>query len=116
MQYQVVKGNLLREMERYQEALSCYEQAKEQYQDSPGLHYNMGRCYEAQRLSDMAKESYKRVMALHDHYADTLERLGDLHWNQYKQTSRRQNIKKRWSTLPGRSRRGRPAMIWYTGG
>lgn len=84
MQYQMVKGNILREMEHYEEALVCYEQAKKQYQDTPGLYYNMGLCYEAQGFSGMAKECYEHVLTLRDSYADTLERLGDLHWGAYK--------------------------------
>lgn len=88
MQYRMVKGNLLREMERYQEALACYRQAEDHYEQTPGLYYNMGLCYEFQKLPGQARENYERVLELREDYADTLERLADLYWDDYKEQGR----------------------------
>lgn len=92
--YHMVRGNMLRDMERYEEALEAYEMARDVYGGTAAFHYSLGYCYEARGMRVLARESYAKAVELEDGFGNAYEKLADSHLEAYRETGRREDYEK----------------------
>lgn len=93
-QYHMVRGNILRDMERYEEALGAYEMARDAYGGTAAFHYSLGHCYEARGMYVLARESFEKAVELEDGFGDAYEKLADSYWEKYRETGRKEDYEK----------------------
>lgn len=83
VQYQLVKGNILLDKKEYEEALACYEAAKDFYNDWARLHYNMGLCYEGMKQQGKAMLAFDKTIELDPDCGDACEKMGAIYMDRY---------------------------------
>lgn len=83
LQYRLVRGNILLDMERYKDALVEYEAAEPAYLEEPALYYCRGLCYEAQDMKRLALENFEKVLTLRDTYREACEKVMQHYKDEY---------------------------------
>ncbi|MFH0731534.1 MAG: tetratricopeptide repeat protein [Candidatus Omnitrophota bacterium] len=78
------KGEFLRIIGLYDEAISVLEEAKNADQKSPFIHYNLGLAYEKKRESDKAIEEFLKVVKANPNHTEAFSRLGLLFYEKGK--------------------------------
>ena len=94
VQYRLVRGNIYREMKRYSDALTEYEEAKSVYGNMGSFYYNVALCYEGKGLLNLAVENYEKTVQIQEGYQDALEKLSDYYHDKYKTEYRREDYEK----------------------
>ncbi|MBQ8597989.1 MAG: tetratricopeptide repeat protein [Lachnospiraceae bacterium] len=93
-QYHLVRGHIYLDMERYEDALTEYEAAKEDYAKRPELYYHMGCAYEGMNKEGINREeeaitNFKKVLEFDEQYRDTLHKLFVIHRRRYQRKNRK---------------------------
>lgn len=83
-QYYMVKGEILREKEQYQEAMGAYRAAKEDYCDTAGYYYGIGCCLLEMGEEDEALSHFLKAVEYDAEYRDVNEKIGDIYMLRYK--------------------------------
>lgn len=86
IQYQVILGDILVQMENYKAALKAYEMGKKHYDDLPIYHYKVGICYDGLGDLENAVTSYTNALKLDDTYQDCNGKLADVYDKLYQET------------------------------
>ncbi|MCI9202091.1 MAG: tetratricopeptide repeat protein [Lachnospiraceae bacterium] len=87
MQYRMIRGHIYLDHEEYKKALAEYNAAKEQYSDSPVLHYNCGLCQEALGMKALAIECYEEALKHRRTHREACEKLADFYQDRYQDTN-----------------------------
>lgn len=85
-QYFMVRGELLREKGKFQEALHAYEAAREGYDGTAGFYYGIGCCQEAMGAEEKALEYFLKAAETDIRYRDVNEKIADIYMEQYKRS------------------------------
>lgn len=83
VQYQMILGDILVQMQKYQKALETYETGREEYGHLAVYHYNVGVCYENLDQITNAINSYRTALDINEFYRDCNEKLADIYNNLY---------------------------------
>lgn len=74
-----IKGLILTELTRYQEAIKVFNDLTEDYPELPEPYNNLAVLYAAQGQYDRAKQSLEMAIRTHPSYATAHENLGDIY-------------------------------------
>jgi tetratricopeptide (TPR) repeat protein len=74
-------GNLCFDLNRYQEALYCFEKVIEDNPDDGDTYYNLGMIYQKLNKIDRAIESFKAILRLNPEDAEIYNILGSIYCN-----------------------------------
>lgn len=94
MQYHMVCGNIYVDNEDFDAALEEYSKAEEEYEDSPGLYYGRGLCFEGLGSMRSAIAEFEKTLKLRDVYGDACEKMSDYYRNLYNLNYRKENLEK----------------------
>lgn len=83
LQYNMVRGDIYIDMGKYDLAYEQYLSAKEEYENSPAYHYNIGLCLENLDRGDEAIKCYEKTLEYAKTYGDACEKLSDYYWSVY---------------------------------
>ncbi len=83
----IQQGDLLYSLQKYEEALSAYEQAISLTPGDPALHYNKGLTLQALKRHDEALSAYEQAIQVKSDYALAYARQGEVYIarNEYQQ-------------------------------
>lgn len=94
MQYRMIRGHIHLDSSKYKAALADYGVAREQYEDSAVLHYNMGLCQEALGMKVVAMECYEEALKYKDIHREACEKLADFYRDRYQEGNDPEDFKK----------------------
>lgn len=83
-QYFMVKGEILRNQNKYKEAMEAYRTAKPDYEGSAGWHYGVGCCHEAMNEEEQALTHFLKTAEQNRQYRDVNEKIADIYMERYK--------------------------------
>ncbi len=84
LQYFMVRGEILRDAHEPYEALQSYEQAKEDYEDTPAWHYGKGCCYGDLGNEEMALQYFRNAAEADPSFRDVNEKIADIYMQRYR--------------------------------
>ena len=94
LQYRMVKGNIYLDMKRYMDAVNEYQKAEPDYDEGPGLYYNLGLCYEGLEMKNLALENFRKTLTMQKPYRQACSKLADYHRSQYEDHCKEEDIEK----------------------
>lgn len=94
MQYRLIRGHVYLDHGQYKAALADYAAARQQYDDSPALHYNMGLCQESLGMKNLAMECFQETLKYKPIYREACEKLADFYRDRYQEGNDPEDFKK----------------------
>lgn len=94
MQYRMIRGHIHLDSSKYKAALADYSAAKQQYNDSAVLHYNIGLCQEALGMKVVAMECYEEALKYKEIHREACEKLADFYRDRYQEGNDPEDFKK----------------------
>src|ERR1035437_6506033 len=74
------RGNILKELKRYEEALASYDRALTVQSDYAEAFFNRGRTLKELKRFEEALASYDRALMLRPDYAEAFSKRGTILW------------------------------------
>ncbi len=89
LQYYMVKGDLLRELRKFDEALKAYQTATEDYDETAGYYYGVGCCYSGMGYQEKMVAAFKKALSIDPKYRGLNERIAEFYMDKYREDSDR---------------------------